>query len=152
MNYGSGGMPAAKYVYFGLIMCLVSVRYDFIPRLAELATTPVLDTEFGTLTVLSIYSGVCLAFLSAGAKGNLQHITDVCTKTTVTTVMFAAVLILGLLAAGDLFAAQVLEKDPFVLNTISGFLQDPISLEQLIRSNVDLGNYTFTNNSSGGEI
>jgi hypothetical protein len=140
-----GGIPAAKYLYGVYILCILSIRYDMIPALAEFMTQPIVDTAMGSITPFTLYTGLVLSILIAGSKQNLINWTYAASQTTVTTVLFVGIIMLGFLTAGDIVAAEMMGTDPWIINYLVDLAHNPPGLEDFIKSGV---NESFMNNST----
>jgi hypothetical protein len=140
-----GGIPAAKYLYGVYILCILSIRYDMIPALAEFMTQPIVDTAMGPITPFTLYTGLVLSILVAGSKQNLINWTYAASQTTVTTVLFVGIIVLGFLTAGDIVTAEMMGTDPWIINYLVDLAHNPPGLEDLIKSGV---NESLMNNST----
>jgi ABC-type multidrug transport system permease subunit len=116
-----------------------------IPALAEFMTQPIVDTAMGSITPFTLYTGLVLSILIAGSKQNLINWTYAASQTTVTTVLFVGIIMLGFLTAGDIVAAEMMGTDPWIINYLVDLAHNPPGLEDFIKSGV---NESFMNNST----
>jgi hypothetical protein len=133
MNTYGGGIPGAKYIYGGWVLCALSIRYSLIPQLTEFVTNPLFETSLGSMTLFTVYTTIVLAVISSGSKGGLMRFAETSSRTTLTTLLAIGIIGLGLLTAGDILASEMLGVDPFMITSIIHFIHDPLGFEDLMR-------------------
>lgn len=148
MQVGAG-LPGSKYIYGAWLICAVSLRYNWFSQLSEVISQPLFSGGFGDFTIFSLLSGLTFAALTVGLKGSISIWADICSRNSLFTIGALIIIVLGVVTAGDIIAALVLDTDPFITKSLLNFVRNPLSLEDLFRYGLNASLSVNMTNLSG---